>query len=250
MSNQGDGLSETQWIVGYHAVMGALEEGRPMEMLWLQKGRRDQRLQRLSTAAQERGVAIRWVPRSRLDEIAGSGPHNGCAARCAPVPLSQLDDLIRPRGEPARLLLLDDVSDPHNLGAAIRTAVAFAIEGVVIAGPSAPPLGGASARSAAGMMGRVPLVRCTVAGDALRRLRDAGYWAVGADAGGDPIQSTRPTDRWVLCVGAEDRGLRAKTRSQIDELVRIPMADGVESLNVSVATGVLLYHLCHMWNEK
>jgi 23S rRNA (guanosine2251-2'-O)-methyltransferase len=250
MRNQGDDLSETQWIVGYHAVMGALEEGRPTDAVWLQKGRRDHRLQRLASAAKTRGVAMRWVPRARLDEIAGSAPHNGCAARCSPVALVPLAEVMRAEGEPARLLLLDDVTDPHNLGAVIRTSVGFAVDGVVIAGPSAPPLDGAAARAAAGLMGRVPLVRATVAGDVLARLRDAGYWAIGADASGAPVQSTRPSDRWVLCVGAEDKGLRAKTRSQIDELVRVPMAEGVESLNVSVATGVLLYHMCHIWNEK
>ena len=249
MSNQGDDMSESQWVVGFHAVMGALDEGRAVETVWLQKGRNDQRLQRLLTAAKQRGVATRWVPRQRLDGLAGSSPHNGCAARCGPVPFVQLDDVIAAPSEPGRLLLLDDVTDPHNLGAVIRTAVAFGVDGLVIAGPSAPPLGGAAARSAAGMMARVPLVRSNVAGDVLVRLSEAGYWTVGADAGGEPVQSTRATNRWVLCVGAEDKGLRAKTRSKIDEFIRIPMAEGVESLNVSVATGVLLYHLCHIWNS-
>jgi 23S rRNA (guanosine2251-2'-O)-methyltransferase len=240
-------MNDSEWIVGYHAVLGTLQSDRPVEAVWLQKGRRDQRLQQIVEAAGERGAAIRWVPRSRLDELAGTSPHNGCAARCGPVALSHLEDLIAAEGEPGRILLLDDVTDPHNLGAVIRTAAAFGVDGLVIAGPSAPPLGGAVTKAAAGLLNRVPLVRATVAGDVLMRLRDAGYWSVGADAKGDPVQKTRPTDRWVLCVGAEEKGLRAKTRSQIDEMVQIPMADGVESLNVSVATGVLLYHLCHIW---
>jgi len=249
MSNQGDDMSESQWVVGFHAVMGALDDGRAVETVWLQKGRKDQRLHKLLAAAKRRGVATRWVPRHRLDELAGSSPHNGCAARCGPVAFVLLDDVIAAPGAPGRLVLLDDVTDPHNLGAVIRTAAAFGVDGLVIAGPSAPPLGGAAARSAAGTMASVPLVRANVAGDVLVRLSNAGYWAVGADAGGEPVQSTRATDRWVLCMGAEERGLRAKTRSQIDEFVRIPMQDGVESLNVSVATGVLLYHLCHIWSS-
>ncbi len=249
MSNQGDDMSESQWVVGFHAVMGTLDEGRAVETVWLQKGRNDQRLQRLLAAAKQRGVATRWVPRQRLDELAGSSPHNGCAARCGPVPFVQLGDVIAAPGSPGRLLLLDDVTDPHNLGAVIRTAAAFGVDGLVIAGPSAPPLGGAAARAAAGNMARIPLVRANVAGDVLTRLAEAGYWSVGADAGGETVSSTRATDRWILCVGAEDKGLRAKTRSRIDEFVSIPMAEGVESLNVSVATGVLLYHLCHIWNS-
>lgn len=240
-------MHEQEWIVGFHAVLGALESDRPVEAVWLQKGRRDARLQRVVDAARSRSVALRWVPRARLDALSGSSPHNGCAARCGPVALARLEDLLRPAGEPGRLLLVDDVTDPHNLGAVVRTAAAFAVDGLVVAGPSAPPLGGATARAAAGLLERVPLVRATVAADALVRLRDAGYWVVGSDAMGEPIGATRPTDRWVLCVGAEERGLRAKTRAQVDEMVRIPMAEGVESLNVSVATGILLYHLCEIW---
>lgn len=240
-------MAESEWMVGFHAVLGALEAGRPVEAVWLQKGRRDQRLQRVVDAAHQRGVAVRWVPRGRLDELAGASPHNGCAARCGPVALAPLDDIMRPDGSGGRILLVDDVTDPHNLGAVIRTAAAFGVDGVVITGPSAPPLGGAAARAAAGLLGRVPLVRATVAADVLVRLRGAGYWAIGSDAGGEPIGAVTPTDRWVLCVGAEERGLRAKTRSQVDEMVRIPMAEGVESLNVSVATGIVLYHLCCLW---
>ncbi len=240
-------MKDADWIFGYHAVLGALESGRPVEALWLQKGRRDQRLQRLLDAAKMRGVATRWVPRQRLDELAGSTPHNGCGARGGPVAFVSLEEVIAPEASPGRLLLLDDVVDPHNLGAVIRTAAAFAVDALIVAGPSAPPLGGAAAKAAAGLLGTVPLVRTNVAADALRVLRDAGYWALGADSKGQPLGLAAPTDRWVLCVGAEERGLRAKTRSQIDEMLCIPMADGVESLNVSVATGVLLYHLSEVW---
>jgi 23S rRNA (guanosine2251-2'-O)-methyltransferase len=240
-------MTDSHWIAGYHAVLEALESERPVELVWLQQGRRDERLRRVLDAARERGVVTRWVPRRRLDDLSGGQPHNGVAARCGPVALAGLDELIAAAEEPGRLLLLDGVTDPHNLGAAVRTAVAFGVDGVLVAGPSAPPLGGAAARAAAGLIGRVPIARVTVAAAALARLRDAGYWAIGADVAGVPVSEVRPIDRWVLCVGAEARGLRAKTRSQVDELVRIPIAEGVESLNLSVATGVLLYHLCRLW---
>jgi 23S rRNA (guanosine2251-2'-O)-methyltransferase len=170
-------------------------------------------------------------------------PHNGCAVRVSPVEYVALEGLFE-EGATTGIVVLDSVTDPHNIGAVVRTAAAFSIGGVVIAGPSAPPLGGALAKAAAGCLDRVRLARTNVAADALVTSRDAGCWVLGADACGQSITSIRPTDRWVLCMGSEERGLRAKTRSQVDELVSIPMASGVESLNLSVAAGILLYHLC------
>ncbi len=236
-------MSETLWTVGFHAVLGVLESDQPVDVLWLQRDRRDRRMQRIRSAARSRGIRYDLVPRARLDRVSEGVAHNGCAVRSAPVAFVDLEDLVRPEGEPTRLLLVDDLSDPHNLGAILRTAAALSIDGVVIAGPSAPPLGGAVAKAAAGLLGRVPLTRARVAADALVHLRDHGYWAFAADAAGTPLGEVRRSPRWVLCIGAEERGLRAKTRSQVDEFVAIPMAEGVESLNLSVSAGILLWEL-------
>jgi 23S rRNA (guanosine2251-2'-O)-methyltransferase len=236
-------MPDHDWIVGFHAVLAALEGGRPAEQLWLQDGRRDGRVGQLEAAARDRGVSLRRVPIRRLDEIAQGRPHNGCALRASPVALRTVDELVRPPGQPGRLVLLDTVDDPHNLGAVVRSAAAFAIDGVIVAGPSAPPLGGAAAKAAAGHLERLPLARVNVAADALRILRQADYWVLGAAMTGASSRDLDPTDRWVLCLGSEHRGLRAKTRTAVDEFIAIPMADGVESLNLSVAAGILLYQL-------
>jgi 23S rRNA (guanosine2251-2'-O)-methyltransferase len=236
-------MSEDLWVVGYHAVLAVLESEQPVDLLWLQHDRRDSRTRKIVAAARARGIRFDVVPRARLDGVAGGVVHNGCAVRCAPVGFASLDDIIRPAGEPGRILLLDAVDDPHNLGAVLRTAAAFAVDGVVIAGPAAPPLGGAVAKAAAGLLGRVPLVRERVAADALTELQRVGYWVFAADASGTPLGEVTRTERWVLCIGAEGHGLRAKTRSKVDELVAIPMAEGVESLNLSVSAGILLWEL-------
>ena len=136
---------------------------------------------------------------------------------------------------------MDDVTDPHNLGALVRVAAAFAVDGMVVAGPHPPPLSGAVAKAAAGLLERVPLARVTVAADALRLFKGSDYWVYGADRNGDPVGCVDPGKRWVLCLGSEERGLRAKTRSEVDAWVSVPMADGVESLNVSVAGAVLIF---------
>jgi 23S rRNA (guanosine2251-2'-O)-methyltransferase len=163
--------------------------------------------------------------------------------RSAPIAFVPLEDLISDADEPGRVLLLDDVLDPHNVGAVVRTAAAFGVDGLVIAGPSAPPLGGAVAKAAAGQLGRVKIAREQVAADALTRFRTHGYWIFAADAAGTALQDVRSSERWVVCVGAEEKGLRAKTRSKVDEFVAIPMAEGVESLNLSVSAGILLWEL-------
>lgn len=236
-------MSDDLWTVGFHAVLGVLESGRPVDVLWIQKERRDRRVQRIREVARCRGVRYDLVPRGRIDGVADGVAHNGCAVRSAPVAFVDFDELVQSGKEPSRLLLVDDLSDPRNLGAVLRTSAAFAIDGVVIAGPSAPPLGGAVAKAAAGLLGQVPLARTRVAADTLRHLRDSGYWVFAADAAGTPLDEVRHTHRWVLCIGAEERGLRAKTRSQVDEFVAIPMAEGVESLNLSVSAGILLWEL-------
>ena len=236
-------MADELWTVGFHAVLGVLEGDQPVDALLLQQDRRDARMKKIRAAARRRAIRYDLVPRTRLDRVAGGVAHNGCALRSAPISFVPLEDLMAAADEPGRLLVLDDVLDPHNVGAVIRTAAAFAVDGLVIAGPSAPPLGGAVAKAAAGYLGRVKVAREKVAADALTRLRANGYWVFAADVAGTVLQDVRSCERWVLCIGAEERGLRAKTRSQVDEFVAVPMAAGVESLNLSVSAGILLWEL-------
>ena len=241
---------ETEWLCGVHAVTAALEAGRPVDLLWIQRGRRDQRLQRIVELAAQRNVPVRFVPRAHLERVAGGGAHTGVAARTAPRAFVPLESLLRPDREAGRLLLLDGVTDPHNVGAVIRSAAAFGIDGVVLAGRGAPPLSGAVAAAAAGHLERVPVARVSVAGDALRKLRDAGYWVYGGEAKGTPLWAVRPPERWVVALGSEGTGLRAKTRAFLDESIAIPMRPGVESLNVSVAAAILSYSLTEAEKDR
>jgi 23S rRNA (guanosine2251-2'-O)-methyltransferase len=243
-------MTDDLWTVGFHAVLSVLESRRPVDALWIQRGRHDERTGQVIASARRRGIRYDLVSRQRLESVADGVAHNGCAVRSAPIAFADLDEFCTGSDAPARVVLLDDVTDPHNLGAVLRTAAAFAVDGVVIAGPSAPPLGGAVSKAAAGLLGRVPIARAKVAADALSRFRDAGFWAFGADSEGTALHDVSPASRWVLCVGAEEKGLRAKTRSQIDEFVAIPMAEGVESLNLSVSAGILLWEFSNKSLER
>ena len=237
-------MSSDLWIVGFHAALAALESDRPVEVLWIQAGRKDRRIARLVAAARSRNLPFRQVPAARLDEVADGAPHNGCAVRTAAVTYASPDEVVAPEGRKSGLLLLDDIDDPRNLGAVVRSAVAFGVDAVIVCGPSVPPLSGVAEKAAAGLLDRVPLARARVAGDALVRLADRGYWVFGADAAGEGLRSVSIPERWVLCIGSETKGLRAKTRTRVDEWVAIPMRPDAESLNLAVAAGVLLYEFC------
>lgn len=241
-------MSDGCWVVGHHAVLGALRGERTVEVVWVQAGRRDKRVGQVVNAARQKHVTIRSMPVAELDEVAGGVPHNGCVARTTPVRFRALEEVLTPEGDPGRLLLLDTMDDPRNLGAIVRSAVAFGVDGIIVAGPGSPALGGAAEKAAVGLLGEVSLVRVRVAGDTLRVLAEAGYWVLGADGAGVDVREVSPVSRWVLCLGSEAKGLRAKTRSRIDELIAIPIDSRVESLNVSVAAGVLLYHLRCCWD--
>lgn len=233
------------WVVGFHAVLAAVERTpERVEVVLLAEGGGG-RARRILQAAQQHGVRVRPTQRRELEELAGGVAHNGFAARLAPAPLADPLALLATPA-PALLLGLDGVEDGHNVGAAIRVAAAFGLAGVVLAGPHPPPLGGAAAKVAAGALPLVQVAHVGSLGDYARTARDAGWWVFGADARGRPVDGVELPDRLLLCLGAEGAGLRAKTRSALDEVVAIPIAAAVESLNLAVAAGIL----CFQWRRR
>ncbi len=230
-----------EWVVGFHAVLAALEHGPSrVEVVWIGEGGGGGRRRRIVEAARSAGVRFRTVARRALDEVAAGVAHNGYAARVAPVEWSDPEALLASTS-PVCLIGLDGVEDGHNLGAVVRVAAAFSLGGVIVAGPHPPPLGGAVAKVAAGTLPLVRVARVSSLGDFARRCREEGFWVVGASASGEPVQSVELPDRLLLCLGAEARGLRAKTGAFLDGSVAIPLADEVDSLNLAVATGILAW---------
>ncbi len=233
--------------MGFHAVAGALErEPSRVEVVWLGEGVGGSRARQVLELARRLGVRYAVVPRRELDKIAEGAAHNGFAARLAPAPLADADDLLTTPA-PNCLLGLDGVQDPHNLGAVIRVAAAFSLGGVVVAGPHPPPLGGAAAKVAAGTLPLVRVARVGSLGDFARHAREAGFAVLGADAQGEPVHRVDLPNRLLLCLGGEG-GLRAKTLRFLDGVVAIPMARQVESLNLAVACGILAWEWRRRWN--
>lgn len=229
-------------LAGFHPVREALERrAEAVELLLLQKGRKDARLMDLSNLARGAGVPIRLVPREELDRLAGRA-HNGVVARVAARAYDGEEMCLSGPAGGRLVLFLDEVTDPGNLGGILRTAAAAGAS-VVLPERHAAPLSETVAKASAGAVERVRLARVPNASRFLARCRGEGFWVFGADTLGDPAWGVDLTGDVVLCVGSEGSGLRRLTREGCDRLVSIPMAPGAGSLNVGVAAGILLFEV-------
>jgi len=234
-------LSSAEWVAGFHAVLATLEQHADrVEVVWIADGAAGPRVREILDLARRTGTRFRTVPRHRLAAVAGEVAHNGVAVRLAPTAFADPYALIAADG-PTCVLGLDGVADGHNLGAVVRSTAAFGLAGVVVAGPHPPPLGGAAAKVAAGTLPLVRVAHVGSLGDFAMAARRQGFWVLGADAGGTPVENADLPDRLLLCLGGEASGLRAKTRHALDGSVSIAMAAGVESLNLSVAAAILAW---------
>jgi 23S rRNA (guanosine2251-2'-O)-methyltransferase len=237
-------MSQSRILVGFHAVTArARHAAQSIEAVYVDAQRRDKRMQTLVQLLKDRQVKVHPVGQDRLQELAGSLKHQGVLAHAAPVALAQhLDDVLDQVQEPLLLLVLDGVTDPHNLGACLRTADAAGVHAVIAPKDRAVGLSAVVERVACGAAQSVPYLMVTNLARTLRDLKSRGIWVVGTDEAAeqtpDQVDLTLPT-AWVM--GAEGEGMRRLTRELCDVTVRIPMAGSVESLNVSVATGVCLF---------
>lgn len=239
-------MSETTIVYGLHAVRTLLQrDAKRAVALLVQKGREDARVTEVMKLAQQASIACQWRDVRELNALAGHERHQGVCLQVQPTaPLGEgaLDELLDRAGDAPLLLVLDGVQDPHNLGACLRTADAVGITGVIVPKDRAAGLSAIVRKVASGAAETVPLIQVTNLARTLRWLKQRGVWVVGTDdEAAGPLFSTRLTGPLALVLGAEGAGLRRLTRENCDALVSIPMLGAVESLNVSVAAGVVLY---------
>jgi 23S rRNA (guanosine2251-2'-O)-methyltransferase len=240
-------MSTGQLIYGLHAVQSLLKRhpDRVLE-LRLTERRDDSRMRAIETLAREHGTKVLRVDAQVLQKALGDVSHQGVAAEVLPLPAWSEDDLVTALGNATHplVLALDGVQDPHNLGACLRTADACGALAVVVPKDRAAHLTPVVRKVAAGAAETVPLVTVTNLVRTLKLLKDAGLWVTGADA--DAPKAAAEVDftgGTVLVMGAEGAGLRQLTRQTCDFMVRLPQLGSVESLNVSVAAGMLLYEV-------
>jgi 23S rRNA (guanosine2251-2'-O)-methyltransferase len=233
-------------FTGIHAVREALEAGSVFDRILIAKGRQDSRVEQIVQLARERGVSVRFEDRGQLDRVANTRDHQGVVAIAAARAATKLEDILaranQSRGQMGLVVLLDGVEDPHNLGAVIRTALAAGAHGVIIPERRAAGLTDTVARASAGALAHLPVAKVTNLARTMEELKEAGYWLVGLDEEGQKnyteVDYSSPTG---IVMGSEGKGLHELTRKRCDFVVSLPTTGPVKSLNVSVATGIVLF---------
>ena len=232
-------------IFGIHAVEALLErDPQRFQEVYILKGRDDRRLQPLVSALETQGVAVQVTTRQWLDSKAEGAVHQGIVALEKPGRQYQegdLPDLLEKTEQPF-LLILDGVTDPHNLGACLRSADAAGVHAVIVPKDRSASLNATAKKVACGAAETVPLIRVTNLARTMRLLQEYHIWIVGTAGEADhTLYQSKMTGPMALVMGAEGEGMRRLTREHCDELISIPMAGSVSSLNVSVATGICLF---------
>ncbi len=232
-------------IAGIHAVKHALEAGEPLQELVIEKGKKHPRLNELIHLARKAGIRVGFVPRPALDRLAGGAVHQGVVAKGSALKRPDFDDWLDSLDMETAplLLLLDQVTDPHNFGACLRTAEATGCAAVILPRDhSADLFSPVVAKAACGALSRLPVLSVTNLVRAMQKLQDNGFWLCGlAGEAEGSIYEAKLKGALGIVMGAEDKGIRRLVRENCDQLASIPMPGRVESLNVSVAAGVALF---------
>ncbi|WP_416338847.1 23S rRNA (guanosine(2251)-2'-O)-methyltransferase RlmB [Mitsuokella jalaludinii] len=232
-------------LVGRNAVTEALKSGRGINKLWIASGDREGSVSEIAALAKERGIVVQYVERAKIESLAGGHRHQGVLAYVAPVPYAELDDILKAaeeKGEAPFLVLLDELEDPHNLGALLRTADATGVHGILIPKRRSVSLNATVAKTSAGAVEYVPVARIGNIAQTLKKLKEKGFWVAGADMDGEKAYYEADlTGPLVLVVGSEGRGMSRLTKEACDFIVSMPMVGRINSLNASVAGSILMY---------
>ena len=233
-------------IEGRNAVLEAFRSGRTVDKLFVQDGCKDGPVMSITREARKQGTIISYVPRERLDAMSEAGKHQGVIAQAAAYEYAELEDILqiaRDKGEAPFLFLLDSIEDPHNLGAIIRTANLAGAHGVIIPKRRAAGLTATVARASAGALNYTPVAKVTNLAMTIEELKKGGMWFVCADMGGELMYRLNLTGPIGLVVGNEGSGVGRLVREKCDMAAAIPMRGDIDSLNASVAAGVLAYEI-------
>ena len=237
---------QEQTIEGRNAVIEAYRSGKPIEKLYIQDGCQDGPVMTSKREARKHETPVKYVERERLDQMSETGRHQGVIAVAGAYEYAELEDILqaaREKGEPPFLFLLDNIEDPHNLGAIIRTANLAGAHGVIIPKNRAVGLTATVARTSAGALNYTPVARVTNLSQTIEELKKEGIWFVCADMNGTRMYDLNLKGPIGLVIGSEGEGVGRLVRERCDMIASIPMKGKIDSLNASVAAGVLAYEI-------
>jgi 23S rRNA (guanosine2251-2'-O)-methyltransferase len=241
-----ENMSE-EWIGGKNPVLEALRSNRPMNKIWIAEQSNQGAMRDIIKLAKTQNIVVQFVPRGKLDQLAGDIAHQGVLASVAAYAYADLEVLFQraeQRGEPPFFILLDELEDPHNLGSILRTADATGAHGVIIPKRRAAGLTATVAKTSAGAIEYVPVVRVTNMAQTVDELKERGVWIAGTDAGADQDYRSAPFDLpLALVIGSEGKGISRLILKKCDFTVKLPLEGHVTSLNASVAAAVLMYEV-------
>lgn len=242
-------MEDQEWIAGKHSLLEALRAGRTINKIWVAEGAQKHLTQPILAEAKNRGIVVQFVDKRKLDQMAPGMQHQGVVAQAAPYAYVEVEDLLAraaERGEPPFLLVLDEIEDPHNLGSILRTAECTGVHGVIIPKRRSAAVTATVSKTSAGAVEYVPVARVTNLVQTMEQLKESGVWVVGTDVaakeeiyqGGNIF-----TGAVAIVIGNENKGMGRLVRETCDVLLKLPMSGQLNSLNASVAAGVVMYEV-------
>jgi 23S rRNA (guanosine2251-2'-O)-methyltransferase len=247
-------LSGEQYLAGKNPVLEALKAGRSLNKIWLSTQAQRHLVGPILEEAKSRGVVVQYVDKRKLDQLVPGLTHQGVVAQAAPAEYVEVDELLAraaERGEPPFLVLLDEVEDPHNLGSVLRTVDCTGAHGVIVPKRRSASLTAVVAKTSAGAVEYVPVARVANLVQTIEKLKEAGVWIAGADAAAETdVFQSNLTGPLAVVIGSEGRGLSRLVREKCDFLISLPMFGRINSLNASVAAGVILYEAVRQRKER
>lgn len=233
-------------IEGRNAVIEAFRSGKPIDKLFVLDGCQDGPVRTIIREAKKHDTLLQFVAKERLDQMSETGRHQGVIAYAAAYEYAEVDDILKiaeEKGEPPFLFLLDGIEDPHNLGAIIRTANLAGAHGVIIPKRRAVGLTATVAKTSAGALNYTPVAKVTNLAKTIEELKQKGIWFVCADMNGTPMYDLDLKGSIGLVIGSEGEGVSRLVRESCDFIASIPMKGDIDSLNASVAAGVMAYEI-------
>lgn len=237
---------EEYTVEGRNAVLEAFRSGKTVEKVYILDGCQDGPVKTILREAKKQGTLFQFVEKERLDQLSTTGKHQGVIAKTSAYEYAEIEDMLalaEEKGEPPFLFLLDEIEDPHNLGAIIRTANLAGAHGVIIPKRRAVGLTATVAKTSAGALNYTPVAKVTNLARTIEELKEKGLWFVCADMGGQSMYQLNLTGAIGLVIGNEGSGVSRLVREKCDYIASIPMKGDIDSLNASVAAGVLAYEI-------